>query len=208
MADFQTEQEAFWAGQFGNDYIARNNPENGVAGQIARFAKIIERTQGVNEILELGANIGMNAMALKALLPRCKFGAVEINAKAVEQLRLIENVKAFLGSIFDFTPQQLGLYDMTFTSGVLIHINPEFLPEVYRRLYECSRKYVTVIEYYNPAPVEVSYRGHGERLFKRDFAGDLMERYPDLKLVDYGFCYRRDPNFPADDTTWFLMEKR
>jgi len=35
-----------------------------------------------------------------------------------------------------------------------------------------------------------------------------MDRHPQLQLVDYGFSYRRDPNFPQDDITWFLMEKR
>jgi spore coat polysaccharide biosynthesis protein SpsF len=45
-------------------------------------------------------------------------------------------------------------------------------------------------------------------LFKRDFAGEIMERHPQMQLVDYGFSYRRDPNFPQDDITWFLMERR
>jgi spore coat polysaccharide biosynthesis protein SpsF len=54
----------------------------------------------------------------------------------------------------------------------------------------------------------VSYRGHADRLFKRDFAGEMMDMYPDLFLVDYGFAYRRDPSFPQDDISWFLMEKR
>jgi hypothetical protein len=62
-------------------------------------------------------------------------------------------------------------------------------------------------EYYNPAPTTVSYRGHNERLFKRDFAGEIMDRHPEMQLVDYGFAYHRDPNFPQDDITWFLMEK-
>ena len=39
-------------------------------------------------------------------------------------------------------------------------------------------------------------------------AGEILDRYPSLQLVDYGFAYRRDPNFPQDDITWFLMEKR
>jgi spore coat polysaccharide biosynthesis protein SpsF len=39
-------------------------------------------------------------------------------------------------------------------------------------------------------------------------AGEMMERYPDLALVDYGFLYHKDPVFPQDDITWFLMEKR
>jgi len=44
-------------------------------------------------------------------------------------------------------------------------------------------------------------------LFKRDFAGEMLDRYPALKLLDYGFVYRRDPLFPQDDMTWFLLEK-
>ena len=52
----------------------------------------------------------------------------------------------------------------------------------------------------------VRYRGTDDRLYKRDFAGELMERYQ-LRLVDYGFTYRRDNYFPQDDTTWFLLEK-
>ena len=65
-----------------------------------------------------------------------------------------------------------------------------------------------IAEYYNPTPVEVKYRGHDGRLFKRDFAGEMLDRFPDLKLVDYGFNYHRDHNFPQDDGNWFLLEKR
>ena len=28
-----------------------------------------------------------------------------------------------------------------------------------------------------------------------------------LQLIDYGFQYHGDHNFPQDDITWFLMEK-
>jgi spore coat polysaccharide biosynthesis protein SpsF len=65
-----------------------------------------------------------------------------------------------------------------------------------------------VCEYYNPTPVEVTYRGHEQALFKRDFAGEMLDAFPELTLVDYGFTYHRDPKFPLDDSTWFLMEKQ
>lgn len=91
---------------------------------------------------------------------------------------------------------------------VLIHINPDYLPIVYDKLYETSRRYICVAEYYNPFPVEVLYRGNEEKLFKRDFAGELMDRHSDLVLVDYGFQYHRDNVFPLDDITWFLLEKK
>ena len=53
----------------------------------------------------------------------------------------------------------------------------------------------------------IPYRGNEDRLFKRDFAGELMNRFPTLKLLDYGFVWKRDPVFPQDDITWFLLEK-
>ena len=90
----------------------------------------------------------------------------------------------------------------------MIHINPDCLENVYDILYEHSNKYICLTEYYNPTPVEVSYRGNEKRLFKRDFTGEIMDRYPDLKLLKYGFIYHRDYNFPGDDLTWFLMEKK
>ena len=93
------------------------------------------------------------------------------------------------------------------TLGVLIHLDPSALPDAYDTLFHNSRRYVLVCEYYNPSPMTVPYRGHSERLYKRDFAGELMDRHPSLQLVDYGFLYRRDPLFPADDTSWFLMRK-
>lgn len=86
-------------------------------------------------------------------------------------------------------------YDISFTKGVLIHINPEKLNNVYENLYRLSRKYIIVCEYYDPNPVVVKYRGNDDRLFKRDFAGELIDKY-NLKLVDYGFVYHRDINFP------------
>jgi len=95
---------------------------------------------------------------------------------------------------------------LTFTSGVLIHIDPEHLPNVYANLVNNSARYIAIIEYYNPEPVVVEYRGHRDKLFKRDFAGELIDQFG-LKLVDYGFSYHRDNICPTDDNTWFLLEK-
>ena len=64
------------------------------------------------------------------------------------------------------------------------------------------RDYVLPLRY-----LKLKYRGHDGKLFKRDFCGEMMDKYSDLKLVDYGFGYRRDPVFQQDDMTWFLLEK-
>jgi pseudaminic acid biosynthesis-associated methylase len=82
------------------------------------------------------------------------------------------------------------------------------LPEVYQKLYETSSRYICIAEYYNPTPMELNYRGHAEKMYKRDFAGEVLDIYPDLELVDYGFVYHRDPVFEQGDITWFLLEKK
>jgi len=204
---FKTEQERFWAGEFGNAYVTRNSDPKSIAYRIANFAKILARTREVRQVLEIGTNVGQNILAIKQLLPECAFTGVEINETAIQVVGQIPSVKMHKGSILDFSPADLSMHDLTLSSGVLIHINPDFLSEVYRRLYECSRRYICIIEYYNPTPVEVTYRGHSGRLFKRDFAGEMLDRYSDLELIDYGFQYHRDSNFPSDDATWFLLEK-
>jgi spore coat polysaccharide biosynthesis protein SpsF len=81
------------------------------------------------------------------------------------------------------------------------------LPKVYDKLVASVSQYLLVAEYYNPSPVSITYHGHNDRLFKRDFAGEIMDQHANMQLVDYGFVYRRDPNFPQDDITWFLMKK-
>jgi pseudaminic acid biosynthesis-associated methylase len=205
--DYTTPQEGFWAGQFGSEYIGRNDSDQLLASNLNFFAKALRQAGRISSCIEFGANIGMNLKALQLLYPGIALRGIEINPDAAEQLgTLIGQENVYEGSIFNYPVADKA--DIALIKGVLIHINPDMLPVVYEKLYAASRRFVLVCEYYNPSPMAVSYRGHADRMFKRDFAGEMMDKYPDLSLVDYGFAYRRDPAFPQDDITWFLMEKR
>ena len=202
--EYKTEQENFWAGDFGNAYIERNQGDALFFQKTATWAKILKCVNNVNSAVELGCNIGLNLQAFNAMKPNLSLTGYEINEKAAELARGACNATIKHDTIIDKIDD--GPFDIAFTSGVLIHINPEHLNAVYENLYMLSRRYVIVAEYYNPTPVSVTYRGHNERLFKRDFAGDLMDTY-DMKLVDYGFIYKRDNWAPRDDFTYFVLEK-
>jgi pseudaminic acid biosynthesis-associated methylase len=204
--EFKTEQEGFWAGEFGNEYSERNIGQGWIASNTAMFSKVLARTRGVKSVIEFGANIGLNLHAIDNLIADAEFAAVEINNSAADQLRQWGKADVIESSILDFSPTRM--WDMSLIKGVLIHINPDELAAVYDKLYETAQKYICIVEYYNPTPVALPYRGHEDRLFKRDFAGEVLERFSDLQLVDYGFCYHRDVNYPQDDVTWFLMEKK
>ena len=203
---YKTEQETFWAGEFGTEYIQRNQGDFLLASNLNFFASALRAARGVKSCLEFGANIGMNLKALKLLHPGIDVHGIEINAEAAHQLsQVVGPANVYDTSILNFFPSRT--WDLALIKGVLIHINPDELNEVYDKLVASTGRYLLVAEYYNPAPVAIPYRGHSDRLFKRDFAGEIMERHPQLQLLDYGFAYRRDPNFPQDDITWFLMEK-
>lgn len=207
MKEFKTDQEKFWAEEFGDRYIDRNQKQRTIAANTNLFSKVFSRTRDIESIIEFGANIGLNQKAIQNLKPEVRRVAVEINEIAAEILGQEIGAKNVINeSILELDLKEL--FDMSFIKGVLIHINPDELQTVYEKLYNASSRYILVTEYYNPAPVTIPYRGHENRLFKRDFAGEIMDKYPDLELIDYGFTYRRDPNFRLDDSTWFLMEKR
>ena len=199
------DQEQFWRSNFGTDYLDRNKDSSLVTANAQLFRKVFSFMDKVpNSVLELGANIGLNYLGIQDVEPSINYTGVEINPLAHSELSKL-GVKTVLASIFDYEPSEQ--FDLTFTKGVLIHINPSRLNHVYETLYMSSKKYILVAEYYNPTPVEIEYRGHSGKLFKRDFAGEMLGNFPELKLVSYGFCYHLD-EFPQDDITWFLMEKQ
>lgn len=205
--NFKTPQEEFWAGNFGKDYIERNQSPHLLASNLNFFTLALKSIRKPQSVIEFGANIGMNLKALKLLYPDILLQGIEINEKAALQLgESIGAENVFNQSIFDFNPIQK--CDLSLIKGVLIHINPDMLDIVYQKLYESTNRYILIAEYYNPKPVSIDYRGHSERLFKRDFAGEVLDKYPTLELIDYGFSYKRDLKFPQDDITWFLLEKK
>ena len=206
MVKYLTEQETFWASSFGDEYIERNKGQKLLASNLNFFTKVMSRAGQVKSVIEFGSNIGMNMRALKLLYPHQSQFSIEINSKAAEELKnLLGEENVFNGSILDFESSKK--YEMSLIKGLLIHINPEMLQAVYQKLYDYSTKYVLICEYYNPNPIEVDYRGHSGKLYKRDFCGEMMVKFLDLKLIDYGFAYKKDPALPQDDITWFLMEK-
>lgn len=203
---FQTEQENFWANSFGKSYITRNNQQKLISSRVHWFKKIFSNTDNISSAIDFGANIGLNCIALKQLYPNLNLSALEINNEAVGHLKEIPDLNVIHQSLLEYVPDHT--YDMVLIKGVLIHINPDHLRNAYEKLYHSSGKYICLMEYYNPTPVSIEYHGEKNKLFKRDFAGELMDCFKDLKLIDYGFIYHRDNLHPLDDNTWFLMEKK
>lgn len=206
-----TVQEQLWAGRFGEEYTARQNVVFADNREFFSRALGLANLDTIDSVIEFGANIGGNLVALRSLLgmwrcpdlPVLRLDGVEINAKAYEALRSVTD-RAWLASVCDFEP--VGKWDLALSKGLLIHIHPSNLPKAYQTLYNTSKRYILICEYFNPTPVTVEYRKETEALWKRDFGGDMLDHFPALKCLDYGFVWRRDRH-PQDDLTWWLFEK-
>jgi len=62
------------------------------------------------------------------------------------------------------------------------------------------------MEYFSHEPSSVTYRGHNDVLFKRDFGKFYIDNFPDLKVVSYGFIWQKEFSC-FDNINWWLFEK-
>lgn len=199
----KTEQQRFWESEFGDSYTQRNpiTPES----RRPFFARVLSTAPGIKSVCEFGANKGHNLLAIRAVDASIELAAVEPNRAAYEQLCALENVTATMSSLQAFEPSRR--YDLVFTCGLLIHLDPDDLVAAYRKLLASSARYVLINEYFNPVPIELPYREHRDRLYKRDFGSEfLAANEHHATVADYGFLWRTAE--PAwDNTTWWLFEK-
>lgn len=203
--------EQFWAGEFGDEYAKRNATSDvgSIESNTALFERVLQKVARphLHSAIEFGAGVGYNLEALHRILPGITLSAVELNERSANRIPCNVRSPVYIYQESVVNPAiKVYPHDLAFTKGLLIHVSPDELPSVYRNLYEASNRYVLVCEYYCPSPRMIPYRGHNDRLWARDFAGEMMRAHP-LKLLDYGFVSKYDEH-PQDDLSWFLMEKK
>lgn len=187
----ETSQVKFWKGEFGKDYTDRNTFDESEWDKKAIETWGVTRLQ-MNEacigtlpkdakVLEVGCNIGMQLKGLQKMGYTNLYG-IEIQNYAVEKAKSTsQGINIIQGSGFDI-PYKDGWFDLVFTNGVLIHINPGDYDIIMSEMVRCSSKYIMGFEYYAEQIKEVNYRGNNGYLWKTDFAREFIKRFPKLRL--------------------------
>lgn len=173
--------EAFWAGNFGNEYLSRNRVEP--ASRKEFWASAMEFCTPTT-VLEVGCNRGHNLIAIQSIDTSIETAGIDINVAAVNEARS-QGVSAEVCSALEVA-SKFGhrSKDLVFTSGVLIHVDPKELERVMRNIVDTSARYVLAIEYMAAKEEAIDYRGHADKLWRRPF-GKL---YQDLgmRLISEG----------------------
>lgn len=209
MSQRDTYQSRLWRSSFGDSYIERNpTSASNVQAAAMLWGQMLRRVQGdrPKSILEVGANIGINLFALRALTD-AELYAVEPNATARE--RLVSEGVLPATHILDGVASSIALpdasIDLVFTRGVLIHIHPDDLLASCREMHRVARRYLVSIEYFSANPEGLTYRNQANALFKRDFGAFWLDNFRDLRVLDYGFAWQRLTGL--DNLTWWMFEK-
>jgi pseudaminic acid biosynthesis-associated methylase len=204
---FNSEQEKFWAETYANDYIKKNANFDCELGSIG-WTKMLAETHGnVGSYLECGCNIGRNIDQINLVLPNARRSIIEISDSAFRYVTAQYAIdRAYKGSILDSDFDD-NSFDLVFTMGVLIHVNPGQLMANMAKMYRYSRRYILLGEYFNRTPVAIKYQMESDKLFKRDFGKMFIQNF-DVALLDYGFLWGHIYDAAGfDDITWWLFEK-
>jgi len=193
--------EKLWSSEFGDDYVERNRAAGDTRGPF--WQKTLTELDAQN-VLEVGCNVGANLRWIATLRPPQQVYGVDINLKALNELRRSLSDVNTIWSPGRELPFRDRWFDLVFTMGVLIHQPESTLPMVMSEIVRCSRCYVLCGEYFAEQTTEVPYRGQSGALFKRNYGRIYQELFPKLRLLQQGFL-GRDEGW--DDVTYWVFEK-
>ena len=209
-----TRQLNEWTKEFGREYTDRNmlsieemessyKQKYGITRTELNMG-FLDNIEMSARILEVGSNIGNQLACMQNIGFMNLYGiepqeyAVEISRQRTKGTNLIK------GSAFDL-PFKDNYFDMVFTSGVLIHINPDEIKLAMEEIYRCSKKWIWGFEYYSNEYIEIPYRGKKNLLWKADFAGIYRQYFSDLKIVKTKRVSYLDD--PVLEDEMFLLKK-
>ena len=189
--DVISKQQNFWSGKFGSSYIERNNSidkinhayriQTGISVEDI-FKEIFGNLDKDLSILELGCNIGTKLQILNNMGFK-KLHGVEINQEAAN---LAQNnnpsFHIFNSSIEEFDSEK-NHFDIVFTSGVLIHVDPNNITQIIKKMVNLSKKYIFGFEYFDENISEIKYRENNNVCWKMNYPKRIQELFPNLKLV-------------------------
>ncbi len=209
QSKFNISQSQVWSGTLGNNYILRNPAsDQNIEIRVPFWNKLLnDKCGNVKNILEVGANIGINLRAIEKVDNNINLFCVEPNEEAISILTKDKVLKEenILNSTANKIDYKDNFFDLVFTCGVLIHIENANLIKSLKEIYRVSNKYILCLEYFSDKEEIIDYNQGDALLVKRDYGSIYLDNFPKLKVVDYGFLWKRTELM--DNVTWWLFEK-
>lgn len=200
-----------WSGEMGNAWLERHKDDDGRIDSLMALWREIAAymSDEPKSVLEIGPGKGDHLEALQALWPQLSkphaLNFVEPNGNARRHcMERFENALGYMGHAGSI-PLGDSTMDLVFTSGVLIHVPADDLPDVYREIHRVAKRWIVSIEYFSQKPQEIEWRGKKGMLWKRDFGTLWCHMFPQMVPIQCGFAWKKLTGL--DDPTWWLFRK-
>jgi pseudaminic acid biosynthesis-associated methylase len=189
-------QEEFWAGNEGDQYLRRNFKLVQEHTWREPFFNLFDEIGNKDiSILEVGCNCGLNFGILRDR-GYTNLTGIDIGAAAVAEARQrYPDATIVEGSILDL-PFEDGQFDVVFSSGVLIHQNPEgALFQAMDEMYRCSSRYILGLEDYSDHMTSITYRNKSGFCWRGPYSSFWQDptSYPWGKPHKHGFILQSSP---------------
>lgn len=215
-----SKQTQAWASELGSEYTDRNMMT--VAQMNEMFVKrygtsrtsmnfdFVGDLEKSTKILEVGTNIGNQLLCLQDMGFTNLYG-IDVSQHAVDASKYrTSNIDIRVGSAQEI-PFGDRYFDLVFTSGVLIHINPGDLRKAMKEIYRCSSCYIWGLEYFSLRYEEIPYRGTeetSELLWSGNFLRMYRELFKGLRYVKArSFLCVEDGKETGNRDMMFLLSK-
>ena len=210
--DNLNEQSKMWIGDFGKEYTNKNNfnleeYDNkhkewfGYSRSFLNQEFLGDLDRGMR-ILEVGCNVGIQCEFLQRMGFSNLYG-IDVQSYALEiGKRIRKGINFIKGDILDI-PFKDNYFDLIFTSGVLMGVNPDDIQKALKEIVRCSKRYIFGFEYYSDHYIFISYDRWKEKiLWKANFIKLYQEEYSGLKLLKEKYLKYKDR-----DPYFFLLQK-
>lgn len=188
--------QEFWENEFGDAYHKRNRVD--WRQRVTFWSHILELT-GARSVWEWGCGPGWNLTAIQSAASRTKrwfrvgedrpdeyqviqwpvqvYGT-ECNESAIQLARV-----AGL-DVNEWMPNEDDKFELACTVGALIHVPPDDVQDLMRKIVDASSDYVLAVEYDAQKESMVNYRGHDNKLWCRPYG--QMYQNMGLQLIAEG----------------------
>ncbi len=190
MSSENLKQKEFWLSEFANSYMNRNSNIDYVNNNYKEKTGLTEEEVFIEffsdldkdlKILEVGCNVGVKISMLQKM-GFTNLTGLELNKNAYEIAKKNYPDIEFINSdIEEYETDKK--YDLVYTCGVLIHLNPAIISNVVKKIFSLSKIYIFGFESYSEKLQEVRYRENLHVQWKQDFLGVYMKNFPELEIL-------------------------
>tara|TARA_B100001540_G_C15594713_1_gene545738 strand:+ start:144 stop:773 length:630 start_codon:yes stop_codon:yes gene_type:complete len=163
------------------EYVNKNYKEKTGFTEEEIFVEFFSDLDRDMSILEVGCNVGVKISILQKIGFKNLTG-IELNKGAYEIAMKNHPEISFINSdIEEFETKDK--YDLVYTCGVLIHLNPKIINSVIKKIVSLSNQYVFGFESFSEKLQEVRYRENLQVQWKQNFLESYTTNFPELNII-------------------------